>query len=87
MRYERKGPHRKAPAFTLKQNERVRAVLRELWREHGTQKATSVVLGLRDRDGRVVNAVLAGEFAPRRLVVALAEHRGITVEALIGGAS
>ena len=86
-RYERKGPHRKEPAFTLAQNARIRAVLREIWREHGTQKAASVVLGLRDRDGRVVNDVLAGGFASRRLVVALAEHRGMTVEALIGGAS
>jgi hypothetical protein len=84
MRYERRGPHRKAPAFTLAQNGRIRSVLRELWRERGTQKAASVALGLRDRDGRVVNDVLAGGFAPR-LVVALAAYRGMTVEELIGG--
>lgn len=71
----------------MAENARVRVMLRELWRQHGTQKATSLILGLRDRDGRVVNDVLAGGLAPRRLVVALAEYRGTTVEALLGGGS
>lgn len=79
-------PHRKAPAFTLAQNARIRASLREIWQQHGTQKATSQLLGLRDRDGRLVNDVLAGGFAPRRLAIALAAYRGITVEELIGAA-
>jgi hypothetical protein len=80
-------PHRKAPAFTLEQNARIRTFLREIWKQHGTQKAASEVLGLRDRDARVVNDVLAGGLAPPRLVVALAQYRGVTIETLLGGGS
>lgn len=79
-------PHHKPSAFTLAENARIRVMLRQLCREHGTQKATALILGLRDRDGRVVNDVLAGGLASRRLVVALAQHRGTTVDELLGSA-
>ncbi len=78
----RHAPYRRAPAFTLAQNGRLRAILRELCVTLGTQRAASDLLGLRDH--HVVNQVLAGGLAPMRLAVALAKHRGTTVEALIG---
>lgn len=79
-----KRPSRRTPAITFAQNARVRSLLRQLWGDLGTQKAVSTKLGLRDRDARTVNDVLAGGFAPRRVIDALAIYRGTNAEEVLG---
>jgi hypothetical protein len=62
----------------------VRKLLRVVWVECGTQKAAAEKLGV---DHRTVQDIFAGGNVPRRFVVALAEHHGMTVEDLLAGAT
>ena len=77
-----KIPHRKPPYFTLAQSERLRKLIRALWVELGTQKQVADAL---DTSVRTVHEIIAGEHVTRKVAAKLAEYRGTTVEALLGG--